>query len=292
MTASTPDHTAIFAAASLDAIPPLPTGAARSTGHALELVVDLDHLLDQRAPGGESGIPGEQAGRVGEQDQQVGTDQVGHQRGQPVVVPEPDLLVGHGVVLVDHGDHPQLQQAGQRLTGVQVLAAVDEVQRRQQHLAGHEAVAGEGVAPDPHEAVLAHRRHRLQRGRVRRAGPSGGQPRPPGRDGARGHHDHPAPVRTQAGHLVGQFGDGVRVHAARTGGHRRGADLHDDGAAGGSGVGAAHERRRRPPGSPVNSGWSRYHTNDRSPMVTRSPSWAPARASARSTPMRRNRPWT
>ena len=39
---------------------------------------------------------------VGEQDERIGTRQVGDERGQPVVVPETDLVGGHGVVLVHH----------------------------------------------------------------------------------------------------------------------------------------------------------------------------------------------
>ena len=102
-------------------------------------------------------------------------DQMGHQGGQAVVVAEPDLLVGHGVVLVDHRDHAQLQQAGQGLAGVEVLAAVDEVERGQQHLAGRQAVAVEGVAPHLHQPVLADRRHRLEGGQVGGPGPVRGQ---------------------------------------------------------------------------------------------------------------------
>ena len=48
MTVRTPDHAAIFAAASLEAMPPLPRADPGAPGHGLELVVDLDDLLDQR----------------------------------------------------------------------------------------------------------------------------------------------------------------------------------------------------------------------------------------------------
>ena len=85
---------------------------AGAAGDPLELVVDLDHLLDERAGVGPAGVLGEQAGGVGQQHQQVGPDQMGDQGGQAVVVAETDLLVGHGVVLVDHRDHAQLEQPG------------------------------------------------------------------------------------------------------------------------------------------------------------------------------------
>ena len=191
MTASMPDHTAILAAASLEPIPPLPTAATRSAGDGLEFVVDLDHLLDERGIGLATGIAGQQPGGVGQQDQQPGPDQVGHQGGQAVVVAEADLLVGHRVVLVDHRDHAEFEQAPERLAGVQVLAAVDEVEGGQEDLAGGQPVGAEGVAPHPHEQVLADGGHRLEGGQIVGTGPPLGQARPAGGDGARGHHDHP-----------------------------------------------------------------------------------------------------
>ena len=121
---------------------PAADDAARAPGHELELVVDLDHLLDERRLGGGTRVGGEQPGGVGEQDEQVGGDQVGDQRGQPVVVPEPDLVVGGGVVLVDHRHDAQLEQPGQGLAGVEVLLAVDEVERRQQDLAHRQGACG------------------------------------------------------------------------------------------------------------------------------------------------------
>ena len=86
-----------------------------------------------------AGVGGEQPGGVGEQHEQVGGHQMGDQRGQPVVVAEADLVVGGGVVLVHDGHHAELEQAGQRLAGVEVLLAVDEVERGQQHLAHGQA---------------------------------------------------------------------------------------------------------------------------------------------------------
>jgi hypothetical protein len=43
---------------------------------------------------------------IGEQDKAGRLGYVGDQCGKPVVVAEPDLLGGHGVVLVDHGHDP------------------------------------------------------------------------------------------------------------------------------------------------------------------------------------------
>ncbi len=52
---------------------------------------------------------------------------------------------------------------------------------------------------------------------------------------------------------------------------------------------SAASRRRDDRGPAVSSGWSRYQTNDMPPISTVSPSRAPARARARSTPSRRSR---
>ena len=140
MTARTPDHAAMRAAASFDAMPPLPRSDAGAAGGGLERVVDLEDLLDERRVGVEPRVGGEHAGRVGEHHEQVGVDEVGDERGEPVVVAEADLVVGDGVVLVHDRHHAEVEQAGQRLAGVQVLLAVHEVERREQHLAADELV--------------------------------------------------------------------------------------------------------------------------------------------------------
>ncbi len=211
-------------------------------------MVDLDHLLDQGAGIGPARVLGEQPGGVGQQHQQLGTDQVGDQGGQAVVVAEADLLVGHGVVLVDHRHHAQLQQPGQGLSGMEVLAAVDEVQRGQQHLAGRQSVPIERFAPHLHQPVLPHGGHRLQGGQVGGTGPARGQGAPSRGDGPRRHHHHQAAGPAGVGHLGGQLVDGVRVHPARRGGQRRGADLD-------------HDRPGRRPG--------RRRPHDHGPIATR-----------------------
>ena len=155
-----------------------------------------------------------------------GPHQVGHQRGQAVVVAEADLLVGHGVVLVDHRDHAELDEMAQRAPGVQVLGAVDEVQRRQQDLAGQDPVRVQPVLPRAHEPVLADGGDGLEHGRVGRALLAPPQRGPPGRDGARRHHHDGVTGGAGVGDLAAQA-----VHGG--GGDRRRAHLDHDGAGGG-----------------------------------------------------------
>jgi hypothetical protein len=161
---------------------------------------------------------------------------VGGQRGQAVVVPEADLVVGDGVVLVHHRHDTQLEQARQGLAGVEILLAVHEVKGRQQHLTAHQPVCRQQVVVDAHEPALSHRRDGLQRGQVGRTGSRlmhtpHPQRRSPGGDGPRAHHDDAMAGRTKVGDLGAQLADRGPFDLAARVGHRRRPDLghHDHG---------------------------------------------------------------
>ena len=85
-------------------------------------------------------------GHVGEEHQQLGAEQVGHQGGQPVVVAEADLVIGDGVVFVDDRDDAEVEQARQRLPGVQVLLAVRRSRGAPAGPAPDQVVAGQGTS--------------------------------------------------------------------------------------------------------------------------------------------------
>ncbi len=104
-------------------------------------MVDLDNFLDQRNFSGYARIGGEKPGGVGQQHEQVRHHEMCHQRGESVVVPETDLVVRGGVVLVHDRHDPELEEARQRPARVQVLLAVPEVQRCEEHLADGQPVA-------------------------------------------------------------------------------------------------------------------------------------------------------
>ena len=97
---------------------------------------------------------------------------------------------------------------------------MDEVERCQQHLAGKHAVRLEAVLPHPHQAVLAHGRHRLQHGGVRRPLFAAIEDVPP--DGNRTGRDDDNSVTggTRGGELPAEPAD-------RLGGDRGGANLDD-----------------------------------------------------------------
>ena len=105
----TPACAAMRAASTLVAIPPVPTPlrfaeprvtAARSAGATVSM----------SCAGPDAGVAVVDAVDVGQKHQHVGLGDVRDQRGQPVVVAEPDLLGGHGVVLVDDRQRAEREQ--------------------------------------------------------------------------------------------------------------------------------------------------------------------------------------
>ncbi len=152
---------------------------------------------------------------------------MGHQGGQVVVVAVADLVVGHRVVLVDHRNDAQVEQAPKGVPGVQVLRAVHEVERGQEDLPGHQAVAAERGVVGGHEPALAHRGDGLEGGNVGGTGAGEAQGGKAGGDGPGGDHHHPMALAAQSGHLGGQLVDGGPGDLPPLVGDRRGADLGD-----------------------------------------------------------------
>ena len=161
-----PDAAASFAAAILVPAPPVPTPAdpmspsstpARSSSKATFWI--------GRAPGS-CGRARVERIDVAEQHQQVRADQLAHQRREPVVVAEPDLMRRDRVVLVDDGKDAQTEQALHGALRVAARGRMLEVAGREQHLTGDDAVAGEAllIAVDQH--VLADRGRGLLRRQV------------------------------------------------------------------------------------------------------------------------------
>jgi hypothetical protein len=132
---------------------------------------------------------------VGQQHQRVRPDEVRDERGQPVVVAEPDLLRGDGVVLVHDRDDAERQQPVEGGLRVAVVRAAHDVVGGEQHLADGPAVPGEGRRVPLHEQHLPDRRRCLLRREV--AGPTGQpQRRQPGGDRpGRDEHELAAALR-------------------------------------------------------------------------------------------------
>ena len=121
---------------------------------------------------GRPGLAGVEPVDVGEQDERVGVHQVGDQRGQPVVVAEPDLVGGHGVVLVDDRDDAELEQPVERAVGVAVVPAPVQVVGGEQHLPDAQAVPGERRRRSARPAAAARRSRRPAGWRGRAGGRS------------------------------------------------------------------------------------------------------------------------
>ena len=139
ITVRTPDHAAIFAAATFDAIPPLPRAdpAPPASASRAWSTSTISSISD--AEGSRRGSAVSSPAVSVSSTSRSASRQVGDERGDAVVVAEADLVVGDGVVLVDHRHDAELEQPPQRAPGVQVLLADAEVERRQQHLPARRA---------------------------------------------------------------------------------------------------------------------------------------------------------
>ncbi|EON24810.1 phosphoglucomutase/phosphomannomutase [Nocardioides sp. CF8] len=164
---------------------------------------------------------------VGEQDQQVGVHEVRDQRGQPVVVTEADLGGGDRVVLVDDRQDAELEQLGERLVGVAVVGAPDDVVHREEHLPGDEVVAGELLLVAVREESLPDRGRRLLGGERARALRQAQRGQPGGDRPGRDQHDLGS-AGTHRGEHVDEPAHARRVDPAGRRGQRRRADLDDD----------------------------------------------------------------
>ena len=245
-------------------------------------LVDLDDLLDERRRRVEAGVGREQAGRVGEQHEQVGVDEVGDEGGEAVVVAEADLVVGDGVVLVDHRDDAELEQPLQRAAGVEVLRPDDEVERAPAAPARPPARGGERrgrrramsrLWPTAETAC----RVRASRGRRSPPSPRAGRPAAMAPDVTATTWWPSARSPASSAH---ERLDGATRRSALVVGDRRRADLGDD----------DHQSppspriESMPPSTSESHSSSGRYSNSRRPTRTTSPALAPAWARAWSTP--------
>ena len=145
---------------------------------------------------------------VGEQDERFRVRDVGDERGQPVVVAEPDLVGGDRVVLVDHREHTKLEQPVQGALGVAVVGPAHQVIRAEQDLTGADAVLGEGRGVPGDEQALADAGRGLLGGQVARP-PGQAQRDQAGRDRPGGDQYDLRPGAVAGGQGGGQGRDPV-----------------------------------------------------------------------------------
>ncbi len=118
-------------------------------------------------------------------------------------------MKGHGVVLVDDGDHPQVQKGPEGGLGVQVALPGGEVLGGEQDLGHVEAQGGEGLPPGGHKEGLADGSQGLLLGHV--LGPREAHEGHTRRHRPRGDQNHLPPLLAQKGHLAGDLPHDVRV---------------------------------------------------------------------------------
>ena len=128
------------------------------------------HLVQQAGLGMFPGVLIEEAVNVGEEHQEVGPHQVADQGGQVVVVPELQLVRGHGVVFVDDGHHLPAQQGEEGVPGVQEAGPGFQVVVGQEDLGHLEADLGKGQLVGVHHDALAGGGHGLGLGDARGTG--------------------------------------------------------------------------------------------------------------------------
>ena len=219
-----------------------PARAHARLGRAADLdpveLVHRPHLGDQpgRRLRGRSVV---EPVHVGEQDEQVGVHEVRHQGGEPVVVPEPDLRGGHGVVLVDDRDDAELEQLVEGALRVAVMATSSDVVDGQQHLSGHLSVPGELLGVAVHQQSLPDRCGSLLTREVARTTLEGERRQARG-DGARGDQHEVRAPSPDTGQAVDERTDLARVDHAGGRGQRGRADLDHDPLGCGHGRPVAH----------------------------------------------------
>ena len=185
--------------------------------------------MDETRLGVTAGVGAVQPFLVGQDDQQVGLDQVGHQRAQRVVVAKLDLVVDHRVVFVDDRHHAQVQQGQQRAAGVQVAFAVGQVGVREQHLRTVHALLAQLGFVHLRQTHLADGGGGLQFVDFTRAHLPAQALHALGHGAAGNHDDFPvfcARAAHQCRQLPAPFANGHLVQAPAFVGHQAGAHLH------------------------------------------------------------------
>ena len=176
-----PAAAAFLAAWSLLPMPPRPRAPGRPEAAFSSWASKTSTRGTSRASACSRGSLIVEAVDVGEQDEQVGPRQVADEGGQVVVVREPELLGGHGVVFVDDGQHLPLEQSEQGVAGVKEALAALQVVVGQEDLGHLKPEVGEGLFIGQHQGALAQGGHRLLLGDAgwgRCSFPACGSPRP------------------------------------------------------------------------------------------------------------------
>ena len=134
------------------------------------MVVDGGHGADKLGLRVFVGVAVIQPVDIRQQDQQLCPDGGRHNSGQGVILPDgvlyADLVGGHGVVLVDDRQRPQLQQPEDGVAHVAAAVFIFHVLAGQQHLRHRVAVFVEQLVVGIHQFALAYGGGRLLGGHI------------------------------------------------------------------------------------------------------------------------------
>src|ERR1035437_3319344 len=152
--------------------------------------------------------------------------EMGYQRGQTVVVPEPDLMGADGVVLVDHRDDAKVEQPVQGAPGVGIVRTPGDVVGSQQDLTDGQVVRPESEAVCRDQGPLADAGCGLLGGQITRATVQP-QRRKTGRNGTRGDEDDLSVVAQACRDHVHELAKPDQIQCAAGTSQRAGAYLDD-----------------------------------------------------------------
>jgi len=200
---------------------------------AAQLARRADHHVVRRFAVGQQlrsrgrGMLGVDAVHLCQQDEEARARQHGDLGRERIVVAEGDLVRGRGVVLVHDRHDAQLQQSLECVARVDVARPLGEVRRREEDLAGFEALRTQRGSPRRLQPRLTDRRRRLQpRRRVWTSRQA--ESRQPECDRS-GRHDADALAGAdERSDLGGVRGELRTPHAPAPVDDERGAELDDD----------------------------------------------------------------
>ena len=191
MTASTPDHTAILAAASFEPIPPLPTAvpgppAMRSSSWSISTTSSMSEPASVRR-GSSVSRP---AVSVSSTSCSARTRWATRAASRSL---SPNRISSSATASfsLTTGTTPRSSSRPRVWRACRYWLRCTKSRGANRTWPAVRPCRPEGVAPHLHQAVLADGGHRLERGQVGRPGPVGGQGGPAGGDRPRGHHHHP-----------------------------------------------------------------------------------------------------
>ncbi len=202
--------------------------SARLASHSLDLRRDRRYHIEPLGDGILRGGRRVEPVNVGQKHKAVCRHHAGHARSEPVIVAVTDLGSGHGVILIDDRDRPELEKCLDRVSRVEVAPSLLGIAERDKDLRRREASLAENGLIGMRKVDLSDRGRGLRLFKPERTRVEA-QRTPAERNGARRDEDHVAPIGLQRSHIVADgFQPGLLQRACRAIGQKGRADLDGD----------------------------------------------------------------